>query len=207
MLLFVPPVAMYRGHDTLNVGITEMLKVWRGDIAIDPLYGSTEKWLREIIEPARVRGRRVYGWTRIGSRDRAWWFGTKCLELGIANTFPNVEDDDLRAQADKVDFLRYVRSQCPGPVGVLTNDFVSGEWPHNHPLRDLCALPEWFSREITDPEATLAGSIGSGRNHFAHSMPLFDGRDQQGLASYGYPAGPFCIWTADNVTDWSSWVR
>lgn len=206
-ILFVPPVAFYRGYDTLNVGITEMLEIWRGDIAIDPLYGSTLKWFDEIVGPARARGRRVYGWSRIGSRNAAWHFSQACLSIAIWNTFPNIEDDDLRAQDDRQGFLTYVRDTVPGPVGVLTNDFVSGEWPTSNPLHDLCVLPEWFPREISDPSATLAGSISSGTHHFSHSMPLFDGRDQAGLATYDYPVGPYCVWTADNVTDWTRWVR
>lgn len=203
-LPFTPPIAFYRSPDDLTVGITEMLEVFPGDVAIDPLEGGD--WA-EFVVACRNRGRKVYGWARIGSLGTAWYFGESCRRLGIAQTFPNIEDDDLRSRIYVEAFLQYVLDNCRAPVGVLTNYFVSDLWPPNHPLSHLPVLPEWFPREITDPTATLEGSLDSGRKHFAAALPLLDGREERGLEAFPYPAGAYSIWPADNVTDWSRWVR
>lgn len=203
-LPFKPPVAFYRAPDDLTVGITEALDVFKGDIAIDPLNGD---WT-DIIRVARARGRKVYGWTRVGTRGAYWWLVDWQRRVGLDGLFPNIEDDDLRTNSDDLlAFLEYVQAGSETRnVGVLTNYNVSNLWPKDHPLSHLPVLPEWFPSEIHDPTATLEGSLDSGRKHFAAALPLLDGRER-GLAAFPYPAGAYCVWPADNVTDWAAWVR
>lgn len=207
-LLFTPPVLFYRRPDDLNRGIVETLaEMPEASIAIDPLCG--QDW-GDFIRACRVRGRTVYGWTRVYNWDNLPRFVDAAQDAGLdQHWFSNIEDDDLRGVRPsefRELFLKHV-ARTGTPIGVLTNYFVSPEWPEDHPLGHLPVLPEWFPREITDPTATLEGSLDSGRAHFAAAVPLLDGREERGLAAFPYPAGAFSVWPADNVTDWSVWKR
>jgi hypothetical protein len=175
-------------------------------VAIDPLIGGWDGFL----QATRARFR-VYGWTRVYTSVHYQLLRTQAAQLGLEGTFPNIEDDDLReAGGDRVAFLYDIRHGHeslgqPPPVGVPTNYFVSGEWPVDNALSDLPVLPEWFPREITDPAATLAGSLASGREHFAAAVPLLDGREP-GLARFGVEQDePFGVFAGDDVQDWSEW--
>lgn len=199
-LPFTPPVAFYRAPNDLTVGITEALAVWKDAVAIDPL--SDGSW-HDFITACRARGRSVYGWTRV--TDRARWSSYLLNSTDLDGHFPNIEDDDLRADPGLPLFV--VDTSVPRRLlGVLTNYFVSNQWPTPNPLGHLPVLPEWFPSEIHDPTATLEGSLDSGRKHFAAALPLLDGRER-GLAAFPYPAGAYCIWPADSVTDFKGWVR
>lgn len=146
----------------------------------------------------------IYSWTRIYSRSTA-----KLLADSTPARWPiiaNIEDDDLRAAAQHLGgvngFLSYVKEVC-SPVCVVTNYFVSDLWPANHPLSHLPVMPEWFPREITDPSATLAGSLASGQKHFRTSAPLYDGRDAGPPAGGPWPRGG--IGFGDDVQKWREW--
>lgn len=202
-----PPIAFYRVPDDATLGPTEFLPAlaqigFRG-IGVDPLAGDFSSWLPIL----RANMLELHVWSRGGGYTRAKHTELQSAagKLKAVMTFPNIEDDDLRAFGSTIEEdLAYCGLELDGaPVGgILTNYFTNELWK-NSPLSHLTVFPEIQPREY--PAAKdVQGCINRALLFFDTALPLLDGRES-GRAFFKWFGAYGGIWPADPIAKVGPW--